>query len=98
MTIGELRERMTCREYMRWQIYDQVCPLGDKGDWQRTAELACMIRNVVAGLAGAKSTLRVDEIMQSFAPLFGAKRKKTGAEMESMMKMFARSMGAKVDG
>ena len=98
MTIEEMRERMTCREFMRWQIYDQLCPIGDKGEWQRTAELACVISNVVAGVAGAKKTLTVEDFMGVFAPLFGGKRKKTDEEIETAMKAFARSRGAKVDG
>jgi hypothetical protein len=98
MTIGELRERMTCREYMRWQIYDQLCPIGDKGDWRRTAELACMIHNVVAGIAGAKTAMRTDEVMDMAMPFLSGKHKKTDDEIEAAMKSFARSRGAKVDG
>lgn len=62
MTVGELLDRMSAREFSEWMIYDELSPIGpERADWR-----AGMLATVIMKSAGSKRRLKPDDFMPQF--------------------------------
>lgn len=53
MTVAELKQRMTIREFKSWIAYNRISPIGD----ERTDTLAAQIVTAICASGGVKTTI-----------------------------------------
>lgn len=49
MTVEEMLERMSEREWEEWQAYDRISPIGDQRLVRQVALIACTLANIHRG-------------------------------------------------
>lgn len=94
MTVAQCQAGMDAQEFIAWQAFDRIEPIGR--DWLQAGTICSTIANVVAPLLSGKKKPKT-WAPEDFLPLLrkAVRKKQTGAEMEAV---FRAATAAHVEG